>query len=69
MHGLHRLRSVFRPVKVVDSDSDLDLEGEDDGSDDGSSDDDLELDLENMGGLKPPTRHAQSRFVDSDNDF
>lgn len=55
--------------RVVDSDSDLDLEGEEDGSDDGSSDDDLELDLENMGGLKPPTRHAQSRFVDSDNDF
>ncbi|KAM7296272.1 clusterin-associated protein 1 isoform X2 [Ixodes scapularis] len=55
--------------RVVDSDSDLDLEGEEDGSDDGSSDDDLELDLENMGGLKPPTRHTQSRFVDSDNDF
>ncbi|CAN8007847.1 unnamed protein product [Ixodes pacificus] len=54
---------------VVDSDSDLDLEGEEDGSDDNSSDDDLELDLENMGGLKPPTRHTQSRFVDSDNDF
>lgn len=55
--------------KVLDSDSDLDLEGEDDGSEDGSSDDDLELDLEAMGGIKPPNRRSQSQFVDSDNDF
>ncbi|XP_075558013.1 clusterin associated protein 1 isoform X1 [Dermacentor variabilis] len=55
--------------KVLDSDSDLDLEGEDEGSDDGSSDDDLELDLEAMGGIKPPNRRSQSQFIDSDNDF
>lgn len=54
--------------KVLDSDSDLDLEGEDEGSD-GSSNDDLELDLEAMGGIKPPNRRSQSQFIDSDNDF
>ncbi|XP_077490557.1 clusterin associated protein 1 [Amblyomma americanum] len=55
--------------KMLDSDSDLDLEGEDEGSEDGSSDDDLELDLEAMGGIKPPNRRSQSQFIDSDNDF
>lgn len=67
-HNRERFSSLS-PTQVLDSDSDLDLEGEDDGSEDGSSDDDLELDLEAMGGIKPPNRRSQSQFVDSDNDF
>lgn len=53
----------FYKQDSLDSDSDLDLEGEDDGSE--VSDDDQ--DLENLSDLKIAT--AAASRVDSDNDF